>query len=139
MNKSFIVTFSISIIVFATAVVVSLMLLLPKQLVSLKTSVESYKSVEKSNYTYTKTKNISKEALLKEYKITNDDITSFKNSRKYVAGNSDPFYRQTTSNDSNDNKDKNTSTGSNSNGASAAIDKTTNSNGGIPNPPSTSK
>ncbi len=139
MNKSFIVTFSISIIVFATAVVVSLMLLLPKQLVSLKTSVESYKSIEKSNYTYTKTKNISKEALLKEYKITSDDISSFKNSRKYVAGNSDPFYRQTTTNESNGNNNTNTGTGNNSNSASAAIDKTTNSNGGIPNPPSTSK
>ena len=139
MNKSFIVTFSISIIVFATAVVVSLMLLLPKQLVSLKTSVESYKSIEKSNYTYTKTKNISKEALLKEYKITSDDISSFKNSRKYVAGNSDPFYRQTTTNESNGNNNTNTGTGNNSNTTSAAIEKTTNSKGGIPNPPSTSK
>lgn len=140
MNKSFIITFSISTIVLATATVLALMLLLPKQLISLKTSVEAYKSIEKSSYTYTKTKDISKEALLKEYKITNDDISSFKNSSKYVAGNSDPFYRKTTESDSQNNQQ---STGSNqtntSSSASAAIDKTTNSNGGVANPPSTSK
>lgn len=145
MNKSFIITFSICVIVFATASVIMLMVLLPKQLVSLQTSVETYQGIEKSNYTYVKTKDISKEALLKEYKITNDNIAEFKRTYKYVAGNSDPFYRggettgTTTENSGNTNNNNNTSNGGTTSGSQTAQDKTTNSNGGIKNPESTTK
>ncbi len=133
MNKSFIITFSISVIVFATTVVILLMLLLPKQLVYLKTSVEKYQSIEKSNYTYTKTKDISKEALLKEYKITSNDIVGFKNSYKYVAGNSDPFAR------GEETPSTNTSDGGSTSATPNATDRTTNSNGGVSNPVSITK
>ena len=145
MNKSFAVTFSISVIILAAASVIMLMLLLPKQLI---TSVENYTGVEKANYTYTKTKDISKEALLKEYKISSNDIINFKNTKGYIPGNSDPFAREEETNDStstgtNTSGNKNNSSGTNnsstSNGAQEAKDKTTNSNGGIENPPSTSK
>lgn len=138
MNKSFVITFSVCVIIFATAAVVMLMLLLPKQLVSLQTSVESYKEIEKSNYTYTKTKDISKEALLKEYKISTADISEFKRTYKYVAGNSDPFYRPGAT-DETENTDGNSSTGGTTSGSQTATDKTTNSNGGISNPESTTK
>lgn len=138
MNKSFIITFSVCVIIFATAAVVMLMLLLPKQLVSLQTSVESYNAIEKSNYTYTKTKDISKEALLKEYKISTADISEFKRTYKYVAGNSDPFYRPEAT-DETENTDSNSSTGGTTSGSQTATDKTTNSNGGISNPESTTK
>lgn len=140
MNKSFVITFSISVIIFATAVAIMLMLLLPKQLVSLKTSVEKYQGVEKSNYTYTKTKDISKETLHKEYTVSNDDMSVFKNERKYLPGNSDPFYRGPTGNSST--TIGNTSSTGNSQSVSTsqqAIQKTTNSNGGVPNPESTTK
>lgn len=148
MNKSFAVTFSISVIILAAASVIMLMLLLPKQLISLETSVENYTGVEKANYTYTKTKDISKEALLKEYKISSNDIINFKNTKGYIPGNSDPFARKEETNDgtstgTNTSGNKNNSSGTNnsstSNGAQEAKDKTTNSNGGIENPPSTSK
>lgn len=148
MNKSFAVTFSISVIILAAASVIMLMLLLPKQLISLETSVENYTGVEKANYTYTKTKDISKEALLKEYKISSNDIINFKNKKGYIPGNSDPFARKEETNDgtstgTNTSGNKNNSNGTNnsstSNSAQEANDKTTNSNGGIENPPSTSK
>lgn len=148
MNKSFAVTFSISVIILAAASVIMLMLLLPKQLISLETSVENYTGVEKANYTYTKTKDISKEALLKEYKISSNDIINFKNKKGYIPGNSDPFARKEetndgTSNGTNTSGNKNNSNGTNnsstSSSAQEAKDKTTNSNGGIENPPSTSK
>lgn len=149
MNKSFAVTFSISVIILAAASVIMLMLLLPKQLISLETSVENYTGVEKANYTYTKTKDISKEALLKEYKISSNDIINFKNTKGYIPGNSDPFAREEETNDStstgtntssgNKNNSSGTNNSSTSNGAQEAKDKTTNSNGGIENPPSTSK
>jgi len=139
MNKSFLITFSVSVIIFATAAVIMLMLLLPKQLVSLKTSVEKYEGIEKSTYTYTKTKDISKEALLKEYKISSEDISKFRNEYKYIPGNSDPFYRYTGSEAG---SSSNTEGSGSSNTASAqeqATQKTTNSNGGIANPESTTK
>lgn len=148
MNKSFAVTFSISVIILAAASVIMLMLLLPKQLISLETSVENYTGVEKANYTYTKTKDISKEALLKEYKISSNDIINFKNKKGYIPGNSDPFARKEETNDgtstgTNTSGNKNNSSGTNnsstSSSAQEAKDKTTNSNGGIENPPSTSK
>ena len=132
MGKSFAITFSVSVIIFATTSVIMLMLLLPKQLVSLETSVDSYQSIEKSNYTYTKTKDISKDALLKEYTINSDDITKFKQNYQYVAGNSDPFTK------SGDTTGTGTGT-SDTNSAQDAIDKTTNSNGGVSNPESTTK
>lgn len=141
MNKSFLITFSVSVIIFATAAVIMLMLLLPKQLVSLKTSVEKYEGIEKSNYTYTKTKDISKEALLKEYKISSDDISKFRNEYKYIPGNSDPFYRYTGSEEGSSDAGT-TNSGDSSNTVSAqeqAIQRTTNSNGGIANPESTTK
>ena len=151
MNKPFIITFSVCIIIFATAAIVMLMLLLPKQLVSLQTSVETYQGIEKSNYTYVKTKDISKEALLKEYKVTNDNIDEFRRTYKYIAGNSDPFYRPTqnaentadnknnTNANTNTNNNSNTSNGGTTSGSQTAQDKTTNSNGGIKNPESTTK
>ena len=144
MRKSFIITFSVSVIIFATAAVIMLMLLLPKQLISIKTSVEKYQSIEKANYTYTKTKDISKEALLKEYKVSYTDMDVYKNEYKYRPGNSDPFYRYTensnTSNSGNSTASGTTSSSSTSSSSQKiAEEKTTNSNGGIPNPASTSK
>lgn len=141
MNKPFVITFSVCIIIFSTAAVVMLMLLLPKQLVSLQTSVEVYQGIEKSNYTYVKTKDISKEALLKEYKVTNDNIAEFKRTYKYVAGNSDPFYRPSENVDTtvDNNNNNNVSNGGSTSGSQTAQDKTTNSNGGIKNPESTTK
>ena len=145
MNKPFIITFSVCVIIFATTAVVMLMLLLPKQLVSLQTSVETYKGIEKANYTYVKTKDISKEALLKEYKVTNDNIDEFRRTYKYISGNSDPFYRyvenavnkeENSNNSSNNNASSN---GGSTSGSQTATDKTTNSNGGIKNPESTTK
>lgn len=139
MNKSFIITFSVSIIIFATAAVIMLMLLLPKQLVSLKTSVEKYQSIEKANYTYTKTKDISKEALLKEYKVSYDDMNVFKDQYKYVPGNSDPFYRGGSTSTTVGTGKTSGNTASAATPAEQAKQKTTNSNGGVPNPESTSK
>lgn len=140
MKKTILITFSMSTIVLATAVVIMLMLLLPKQVIALQTSIESYTGIEKATYTYVQTKDITKEALLKEYKVSDNDINNFKNTYKYQPGNSDPFKRQG-ENVTPTTGSGNTSSGTTSNSASAqtAINKTTNSNGGVANPESTSK
>lgn len=126
MDKKYILTFSISFLVLATVVIIALMILLPQTTTIIESSLQDYDSINKSDYLYTKTKDISKEALIQQYTISDTEMTTFKNSNQYNPGNSDPFtpYGE-------DVKDENDNT--------STDDKITNSNGGTPNPPSTGK
>lgn len=126
MDKKYILTFSISFLVLATVVIIALMILLPQTTTIIESSLQDYDSINKSDYLYTKTKDISKEALIQQYTISDTEMTTFKNSNQYDPGNSDPFtpYGE-------DVEDENDDT--------STTDKITNSNGGTPNPPSTNK
>ena len=103
------------------------MILLPQTTTIIESSLQDYDSINKSDYLYTKTKDISKEALIQQYTISDTEMTTFKNSNQYNPGNSDPFtpYGENTETDENDD--------------TSTTDKITNSNGGTPNPPSTNK
>ncbi len=127
MDKKYILTFSISFLVLATVVIIALMILLPQTTTIIESSLQDYDSINKSDYLYTKTKDISKEALIQQYTISDTEMTTFKNSNQYNPGNSDPFtpYGENTETDENDD--------------TSTTDKITNSNGGTPNPPSTNK
>lgn len=132
MNKTYVLTFSISVLVVITVVIISLMILLPQSTTIVDSTITKYDSITKSDYLYTKTKDITKEALVQEYTINEDEMKNFKNKYQYVPGNSDPFTPYSDSSGGDNNGDGNSeepSTG----------DKITNSNGGEPNPPSTSK
>jgi hypothetical protein len=126
MDKKYILTFSISFLVLATVVIIALMILLPQTTTIIESSLQDYDSINKSDYLYTKTKDISKEALIQQYTISDTEMTTFKNSNQYDPGNSDPF---TPYGEDVEDENDNTSTD----------DKITNSNGGTPNPPSTGK
>ncbi len=126
MDKKYILTFSISFLVLATVVIIALMILLPQTTTIIESSLQDYDSINKSDYLYTKTKDISKEALIQQYTISDTEMTTFKNSNQYDPGNSDPF---TPYGEDVEDENDNTSTD----------DKITNSNGGTPNPPSTNK
>lgn len=126
MDKKYILTFSISFLVLATVVIIALMILLPQTTTIIESSLQDYDSINKSDYLYTKTKDISKEALIQQYTISDTEMTTFKNSNQYNPGNSDPF---TPYGEDVEDENDNTSTD----------DKITNSNGGTPNPPSTNK
>jgi hypothetical protein len=126
MDKKYILTFSISFLVLATVVIIALMILLPQTTTIIESSLQDYDSINKSDYLYTKTKDISKEALIQQYTISDTEMTTFKNSNQYNPGNSDPF---TPYGEDVEDENDNTSTD----------DKITNSNGGTPNPPSTGK
>ena len=127
MDKKYILTFSISFLVLATVVIIALMILLPQTTTIIESSLQDYDSINKSDYLYTKTKDISKEALIQQYTISDTEMTTFKNGNQYDPGNSDPFtpYGANTETDGND--------------GTSTTDKITNSNGGTPNPPSTNK
>lgn len=122
MNKNYIITFSISVIVLFTVGILMLMLMTPQKITVIDTSQEAYKSVDKTEYAYKQTKEISKESLVREYKVSDLSASNFPS---YKPGNSDPF---TPAADLN-----NSSNVNNSN------NNTTNGNGGTPNPPSSGK
>lgn len=145
MNKSYLITFSISVLVITSIAIIALMLMLPQQVQVLEGNINKYDSIKKSEYSFESTKDITNESLLKQYSITDEDITSFKTKKQYQPGNSDPFAPATNNQTGGGTSGNNggTSSGNDntdtSSGSQAATDKTTNSNDGIANPPSTNK
>lgn len=146
MKKTYIITFSISVLSLFSIAIISLMLMLPQQSQILEGNVNTYEAIKKSEYTYEATKNLQETNLVKDYSITSQDILTFKNTKKYTSGNSDPFIplNETTTNGSK----AGTTTTTNTNGTTtttgtntttSTTEKTTNSNGGVANPVSTNK
>lgn len=145
-NKNYFITFGVSLLVMIAIAVIVFMLMLPKQSAITKGVVQDYQSISKSEYTFEATKAISSEPLKKQYSISSDDMNSFKSNSQYKTGNNDPFAEVSSSGSSNSsgNNSGNNSGNSSSNTSSTkeqqeANDKTTNSNGGVANPPATSK
>ena len=153
MKKEYILTFGIAFLVLAAVVVVSLMILMPQRVTVRAESISEYSAIRKSDYTFNQTNSVSFDSLEKTYTITDTQIQKFKSNNQYVAGNSDPFTLEETSasdttnttnntNGSSNNSSSNNNSNSNSNSTSNSnntVDKITNSNGGVANPPSTSK
>lgn len=131
MKKEYILTFCISFLVLSTIVVICLMILLPQQTTALENNIEQYSSIKKSEYTFKQTNGLSFDNLVREYSISDEQISMFKNNKQYVPGNSDPFTANGTSSSGQTNSDKNNNT--------STQDKITNSNGGVKNPESTGK
>ncbi|MNP55493.1 hypothetical protein D3C76_1501480 [compost metagenome] len=96
----------------------------PQQINVVDSNVKEYKGITKSEYTYQQTKNISKESLVQEYDISQDDILNFQKYNTYKPGNSDPFTPASDVGTTNPDTSK---------------DDTTNSNGGNANPDSSNK
>lgn len=148
-NKNYFITFGISLLVMIAIAVIVFMLMLPKQSSVTKGVIQDYQGISRSEYTFEATKQISSEPLKKQYSISSEDMTSFKSNNQYKTGNNDPFAETTTSktnssgnnttNKNNSNNVGNSSSNSNTKEQQEANDKTTNSNGGVANPPATSK
>jgi hypothetical protein len=134
MKKTYIITFSISVIVMFSVGVISLMLMLPQAVTVDSGTVKEYDGITKSEYTYNQTKDISKESLLKEYNVSNQDINTYEKKDQYNPGNSDPFTVSGASS-SGTTGTTGTSTGT----TDTTTTKITNSNGGVANPATTSK
>ncbi|MDD2376544.1 MAG: hypothetical protein PHD15_00745 [Clostridia bacterium] len=128
MIKKYILTFSISVLLFFSISIIMLMIMVPQQESSLTTSVQNYDVINSTDYQFVQTKDINEDFLVKEYTITTADLATFKKYNQYATGNSDPF---TPSSDLADTSNNNTTTNTNNN--------TTNSNGGISNPSTTNK
>lgn len=123
MAKKYVITFSISVLVLVSVCLIMLMLMVPQKQESLTGSIPKYEQLNKNDYKYEKTKDISKESLVREYIVSDSDIITFKKYSQYKPGNSDPFTPKSDENNTPNNPE----------------DETTNGNGGIPNPPSSGK
>ena len=128
MDKRYILSFSISVIVLFTVGVIMLMLMTPQETQSVNTSVKDYDSINKTDYLYTQTKDISKDSLTKEYTVSPDDVSKFQQYKQYNPGNADPFTPKADVN-----------TAAQSDTQQQTQQTTTNSNDGVSNPPSTNK
>lgn len=128
MDKKYILSFSISVIVLFTVGVIMLMLMTPQETQSVNTSVKDYDSINKTDYLYTQTKDISKDSLTKEYTVSPDDVSKFEQYKQYNPGNADPFTPKA-----------DVKTAEQNDTQQQAQEKTTNSNDGVANPQSTSK
>ncbi|MEG0872569.1 MAG: hypothetical protein RSE00_01105 [Clostridia bacterium] len=156
MKKTYVITFSISVIVLFAIALITLMLMLPQQVQVVTGTASDYSSIKKSEYTYEPTKQLNEDALVKDYNITNQDMDAYKNKSQYKPGNSDPFSpiggssgtgnTGGTANGTNGNTNNSSNSGSGATNSgtsgttsSSTQDKTTNSNGGVANPPATNK
>ena len=140
MNKGNYIILASSVVVFISVVVIALLILLPQASTLLEASASKYEAIIKNDFTFKQTKDITREALVKEYGITSAQMDKFKKNNQYISGNSDPFTpksEEETENTTTNNK--NNSSNSNTSVSKDTVDKITNSNGGVPNPPSTNK
>jgi len=150
-NKNYLITFGISALTMIVLAIILLMIFLPRQTVMFKGNIGNYESIQKSEYTFEATKDISSEPLKTQYSITSNDMRGFKRTNEYVPGNTDPFipankentYDTDRLNDSRPPVERNEYgtyiTEAHNQAQQEAIRRTTNNNGGVENPASTEK
>lgn len=155
MNKNHFMVLGISALAMLTIAIIVFLLMLPKQSSAVKGTIKPYEQIQKTQYTFEATRDITSEPLKKQYSISSDDMSGFRYNNQYVPGNTDPFAESSSGSGSSSGSSKGgNSSGSSSSGSSGsssgtggsseqaqqeAKDKSTNSNGGTPNPASTGK
>lgn len=125
MDKKYIITFSISVMVMITLTIVMLMLMIPQQNIITSSELKNYNEILKSEYTFSNSKNISKDTLIQEYDVNSEDMQKYERYNQYKPGNADPFTPKDDLEESNE--------------VDNSKENTTNSNNGVPNPESTTK
>lgn len=92
MKKNYIVSFAISSTFIITFSVILFMIMLP-QSINTK-NIDSYVDIDKEEYEFKQTKNISEDSLSYQYNVTSEDIENFKITNQYKMGNINPFYNE---------------------------------------------
>lgn len=127
MGRNSWIMFGMVAIVIISIVLVALLILVPQSEPIASVSLEEYETIDHSDYSYTQSKDITKEAMKETYSVTTEDVKEGKASKLYKQGNTDPFadVQSSTNNSSNGTTNNNTNnTTTNSNNANG----TTNSN-----------
>ena len=78
-------------IVIISIVLVALLILVPQGGSTIINVYDENSSFEKSDYTYTQSKDISEDAMKEIYTVTSEDIKEGKSSKLYNQGNVNPF------------------------------------------------
>ena len=91
MGRNSWITFGIVAVVIISIVLVALLILVPQGDPVKVDIYDDYRTLNKSDYTYTSSKDISQEAMKETYTITSEDIKEGKASKIYKQGNTDPF------------------------------------------------
>ena len=74
-----------------TIAIIVFLLMLPKQSSAVKGTIKPYEQIQKTQYTFEATRDITSEPLKKQYSISSDDMSGFRYNNQYVPGNTDPF------------------------------------------------
>lgn len=91
MGRNSWITFGILAVVIISIVLVALLILVPQSSPITVDIYDEYGTLDKSDYTYTSSKDISEETMKETYTITSEDIKVGKASKIYKQGNTDPF------------------------------------------------
>lgn len=119
MGRNSWIMFGMVAIVIISIVLVALLILVPQSEPIASVSLEEYETIDHSDYSYTQSKDITKEAMKETYSVTTEDVKEGKASKLYKQGNTDPFadVQSSTNNSSNgttnNNTNNNTTTSSN--------------------------
>lgn len=123
MNKAYILTFSITILVMICSVLLGLVILLPQQSTNINVSLADYNKISEASYKFEQTKDISIDNLVHEYSVSDAQMNTYKKNYQYVTGNSDPFSATTSNTENNGN-----STNANTNTSNSTNNNTNNNN-----------
>lgn len=91
MGRNSWITFGIIALVIISIVLVALLILVPQGNPTTIDIYDEYNKLDKSDYTYTSSKDISEDTMKETYTITSEDIQEGRASKTYKQGNTDPF------------------------------------------------
>ena len=101
------------VIVLITITLVALLILFPQETLSQGAAAEKYDKIDKNEYVYTPSKEITEDALIEEYKVDSEALREGKADKNYIPGNVDPFATQEKEEPSETGKSVKPSTGTN--------------------------
>lgn len=91
MGRNSWITFGILAVVIISIVLVALLILVPQGGPVTVDIYDDYSLLNKTDYTFTSSKDISEENMKETYTITSEDIKEGKAAKIYKQGNTDPF------------------------------------------------
>lgn len=128
MSRNSWIMFGMVAIVLISIVLVALLILVPQSEPIADLSLEEYENIDPSDYSYTQSKDITKEAMKETYSVTTEDVKEGKASKLYKQGNTDPFAEVQSSTNNSSNGTTNNNTNNNTTTSSNNANGTTNSN-----------
>lgn len=97
MGRNSWIMFGVIAVIVISLVLVALLIFVPQGQHTVVDIYDEYGNFDQSDYTYTKSKDISEEAMKETYSVTSEDIKEGKAAKIYKQGNTNPFAAATDS------------------------------------------